>query len=351
MKYNNPNMKFVNKVSNTIGKEINKYKVVVNKSTVPIGTGDKVESKIKSQVNKRKLKINFDVVSNPEFLKEGKAVYDFMNPDRIIIGSSSSKAIKIMKSIYEPLALNNEKRMIVMDRKSSEMTKYAANAMLATKISFINEMSMICERVGANINSVRLGIGSDDRIGYKFIYPGVGYGGSCFPKDVKALEKIASKFNYSTKLIRAVQDINVEQKKNFLSRIIKVVKKGQIVTIWGLSFKPGTDDVREAPSIFIIKELLKKGIKIQAHDPIAISNFKESIADIKSNNIKFYENSYSALDNSSALVILTEWDEYKHFNYKVCSKKMKNKIVFDGRNIYNSLTLKNKGFRYFQIGV
>jgi len=347
----NPNMKYVNKVAKTIGSEINQYKVVVNKSTVPIGTGEKVSRLIKNQIKKRKLELNFDVVSNPEFLKEGKAVHDFMNPDRIVIGSSSSRAIKIMKGIYEPLTLNNEKRMIIMDLKSSEMTKYAANSMLATKISFINEMSIICERVGADINSVRLGIGSDDRIGYKFIYPGVGYGGSCFPKDVKALEKIASKYNYSPKLIKAVQHVNIEQKKNFLNRILKIVKKGQIVTIWGLSFKPGTDDTREAPSIFIVKELLKKGIKIQVHDPIAINNFKKSILGIRPYNIKFYEKPYNALNDSSALVLLTEWNEYKHLNYKSCSKKMRRKIIFDGRNIYNSTTLLNKGFKYFQIGV
>ena len=349
----NVNLSFVYKVAKTIGLNINGYKVIVNKSTVPIGSANKVSKIIKNEISKRQLELNFDVVSNPEFLKEGKAIYDFMNPDRIIIGSSSSKAIKIMTDLYEPLTDHTEKRMLIMDAKSSEMTKYAANSMLATKISFINEIATICEKVGADINNVRLGIGADERIGYKFIYPGVGYGGSCFPKDVKALEKISKNHNYDAILLKAVQKINFQQRDFFCNRVIDRIKKinNKIVSVWGLSFKPGTDDIREAPSIYIIKKLIRKKIHINAHDPIAIDSFSSILTSNEQKYVHFFEDPYDALQNSSLLIILTEWNEYKQLNFKKIHENMIHKIIFDGRNIYNSDLLKNKDIEYNQIGV
>ena len=347
------NMVFVNKVSETIGKNINGYKVIINKSTMPVGSAKQVDKVISNQIDKRQMELDFDVVSNPEFLKEGKAIDDFMYPDRIVIGTSSSKARKIMRDLYKPLISNDTSKLITMSNESAEMTKYAANAMLATKISFINEMSRICENVGANINDVRLGIGTDERIGFKFIYPGVGYGGSCFPKDVKALAKIAQNNNYNSLLIDAVDKINKNQKINFLNRIlVKADKvKSKIVTVWGLAFKPDTDDVREAPSIYIVKGLIKKGIKVQCHDPIASSNFQNELSKKELEFITFYDKPYQALDDSSMLVLLTEWNEYKQLKLKLMSTKMKHKIVFDGRNIYDRVRLEKQKFEYYEVGV
>tara|TARA_Y100001970_G_scaffold288453_1_gene415778 strand:- start:114 stop:1439 length:1326 start_codon:yes stop_codon:yes gene_type:complete len=347
------NMAFVENVSKTIGKNINGYKVIINKSTMPVGSAKNVNKIIKKEIKKRQMELDFDVVSNPEFLKEGKAIDDFMYPDRIVIGASSSRAKKIMRDLYKPLISNDTSKLIIMSNKSAEMTKYAANAMLATKISFINEMSRICENVGANINDVRLGIGTDERIGFKFIHPGVGYGGSCFPKDVKALAKIAENNNYKSLLIDAVDKINKNQKINFLNRILKKTDKvkSKIVTIWGLAFKPDTDDVREAPSIYIIKGLIKRGVLVQCHDPIAIPNFKKELSKKELKSVIFYDKPYKALDNSSMLILLTEWNEYKQLKLKLMSDIMKNKIVFDGRNIYDRIRLERRDFEYYEVGV
>ena len=344
------NLNYVFNVAELIGKNINDYKVIVNKSTVPIGTGDEVEKIILKNMMQKQTHYEFDVVSNPEFLKEGKAVNDFMNPDRVVIGTKSEKAISIMKEVYKPL-INSQNKFLVMDRKSSEMTKYASNSMLATKISFINEISMICEKVGANINDVKVGIGSDTRIGNQFINPGIGYGGSCFPKDIKALEKISLDYNLTPSLIQAVQRVNIEQKNNFLKRVIGQVDKSKIISILGLSFKPDTDDVREAPSFYITNELLDLGYNIKVHDPVAIKNFQSGLDNKNINNISYFDDKYDAVSEADALLILTEWSEYKQINLNRLSKSMSQKLIFDGRNIFDKKKLENLGFTYFQVGV
>ena len=344
-------LKYVLAVAESIGQTIQKRLVVVDKSTVPIGTADKVKATIQAELVKRAVDIEFSVVSNPEFLKEGAAIADFMKPDRVVIGSDSDYAADLMKQLYHPFCMSHD-RFIAMDVRSAEMTKYAANAMLATKISFMNEIANICEKVGADANQVRIGIGSDARIGYSFIYPGAGYGGSCFPKDVKALKKIAEENGYDAKLITSVEDVNDAQKLVISNKIIN--KYGEDLTgltfgLWGLSFKPGTDDMREAPSIYIIKELVKRGAKIQAYDPKAIEEAQECYLN-EVENIEYCTSKYDVLKNATALILLTEWKEFRSPDFEEIKSQLKAPVIFDGRNQYNAFDLEGKGFEYYQIG-
>ena len=345
-------LRYVLAVAKEIGMYMVRHMCVVDKSTVPVGTADLVRKTIQKELDKRKSNLTFDVISNPEFLKEGNACADFLKPDRVIIGAESSEAVEIMQELYAPFIRSNE-LLIVMDIKSAELTKYAANAMLATKISFINEMANICERVGANINKVRMGIGSDSRIGYNFIHPGCGYGGSCFPKDVQALIKTSSKFGYKPEILQAVETVNAKQKMVLVEKIISVFGenlRNQTFGIWGLSFKPETDDMREAPSITLINELTKRGAMIIAYDPKATEEAKGCY--LKDNkNITYVESKYDALNDVDALVLVTEWKEFRSPDFLEIAKRVKCKIIFDGRNQYKEKTLKNYGFDYYQIGV
>ncbi len=344
-------LQYVIAVAKQIGELMTKPMIIVDKSTVPVGTADKVRTTIQTELDKRNLNIKFDVVSNPEFLKEGSAIADFMKPDRIIIGSENKDSIEFLKKIYSPFFRTHD-RFIIMDTRSAEMTKYAANAMLATKISFMNEIANICELVGADANNVRIGIGSDTRIGYKFIYPGAGYGGSCFPKDVQALNRIALENKYQATLIQAVETVNNNQKLVIANKVIKRFGydlTGKTFTVWGLAFKPGTDDMREAPAIYIINELTKRGAKIKAYDPKAINEAKHHyLRDNK--NVSYFENKYDVLDGSDALILLTEWKEFRSPDFDLLKQKLKNSVIFDGRNQYNSFNLIEKGFEYYQIG-
>ena len=344
-------LKYVLSVAKSIGKSMQKRLIVVDKSTVPIGTADKVKITIQKELDSRGSNLEFDVVSNPEFLKEGAAIADFMKPDRVVIGANSEVAFKIMKQLYSPFFKTHD-RIITMDIRSAEMTKYAANAMLATKISFMNEIANICEKVGADANQVRIGIGSDKRIGYNFIYPGAGYGGSCFPKDIKALTKIAKENDYNAKLITAVEEVNDAQKLVIAQKIVKRFGEnlnGFVFGIWGLAFKPDTDDMREAPAIYIIKELVKRGAHIKAYDPKAIPEAKDQyLKDVK--NISYVDSKYDALKESDALVLLTEWKEFRSPDFSRIKLLLKNSIIFDGRNQYNTNDLKEIGIKYYQIG-
>ena len=344
-------LKYVLSVAKSIGKSMQKRLIVVDKSTVPIGTADKVKFTIQKELDSRGSNLEFDVVSNPEFLKEGAAIADFMKPDRVVIGANSEVAFKIMKQLYSPFFKTHD-RIITMDIRSAEMTKYAANAMLATKISFMNEIANICEKVGADANQVRIGIGSDKRIGYNFIYPGAGYGGSCFPKDIKALTKIAKENDYNAKLITAVEEVNDAQKLVIAQKIVKRFGEnlnGFVFGVWGLAFKPDTDDMRQAPAIYIIKELVKRGAHIKAYDPKAIPEAKNQyLKDVK--NISYVDSKYDALKESDALVLLTEWKEFRSPDFSRIKLLLKNPIIFDGRNQYNTNDLKEIGIKYYQIG-
>lgn len=344
-------LQYVLSVASSIGKMLCKSIIVVNKSTVPVGTADKVRNAIQQELRERNLAIEFDVVSNPEFLKVGVAITDFMKPDRVVVGSNNEYATKIMKQLYAPFFRTND-RMIVMDVRSAEMTKYAANAMLATKISFMNEIANICERVGADANRVRIGIGSDKRIGYDFIYPGAGYGGSCFPKDVKALQRIAKEKGYNAKLITAVEEVNNAQKLVIAHKIIKRFGEdlsGHTFGVWGLAFKPGTDDMREAPAIYIIKELVKRGAKINAYDPKAIQEAQHFyLKEIK--NITYCNTKYEVVIDADALILLTEWKEFRSPDFEEIKSQLNSPVIFDGRNQYNAFNLEEKGFEYIQIG-
>jgi len=345
-------LKYVLAVAKTIGQSIKEYTVVVDKSTVPVGTADKVIQTIQNELDKRDLDIKFDVVSNPEFLKEGAAIDDFMKPDRVVIGAESEKAMNIMRELYKPFMKNHD-RFIAMDIKSAEMTKYAANAMLATKISFMNEMSQICERVGADINQVRNGIGSDSRIGYSFIYPGCGYGGSCFPKDVQALAKTAKDFGYTPKILDAVEDVNKNQKFVISNKVIARFGEnldGKTFGVWGLSFKPETDDMREASSITIINELTSRGAKVVAYDPKA--RHEAETYYLKGNDkVSYVDSKYETLKGADALVLVTEWQEFRSPDFIEMKKLLKNPIFFDGRNQFDKNKMNEYGFEYFQIGV
>ena len=345
-------LQYVLEVARDIGRYMSHKMIVVNKSTVPVGTASKVKEVIERELKERGLNLEFDVVSNPEFLKEGSAIDDFMKPDRVVIGANTKESMEIMRELYAPFTHNHE-RFISMDIKSAEMTKYTANAMLATKISFMNEIANICERVGADVNSVRVGIGSDKRIGYSFIYPGCGYGGSCFPKDVKALYKIAKDSGYNPKIIKAVEDVNAEQKRVLAKKVIDRFGEdlsGKIFAIWGLSFKPETDDMREASSLVIIDELTKRGAKIRAYDPKAMEVAKEFyLKDNKS--VEYVKSKYDALDGADAMLLVTEWKEFRSPDFEEMALRLKSSIIFDGRNQYNRQKIEKRGFEYYQIGV
>ena len=344
-------LQYVLSVARSIGEAMEQHLIIVNKSTVPVGTADKIKDVISLALQRRGLDITFDIVSNPEFLKEGKAIQDFMKPDRVVIGAESSFAFEKMKALYSSFFLQHE-RFITMDIRSAEMTKYAANAMLATKISFMNEIANICERVGADVNKVRLGIGSDTRIGYSFIYPGCGYGGSCFPKDVLALKKLAEEVNYKAELIESVDNVNNRQKLIIAEKVIKKYGenlKGHTFAIWGLAFKPETDDMREAPAIYIIKKLIAQGARIKAYDPKATHEAKTFY--LKDYDIEYVESKYEALKGANALLLLTEWKEFRSPDFEEIGKLLKDKVIFDGRNQYNAFNLPSMGFEYIQIGV
>ena len=344
-------LQYVLAVAKEIGKNLNQEVIVVNKSTVPVGTANQVEKAIQKELNQRKVSIPFDVVSNPEFLKEGDAINDFMKPDRVVIGTNSEASLIKMKELYSPFFRTYD-RFIAMDIPSAEMTKYAANAMLATKISFMNEVANICERVGADVNKVRLGIGSDKRIGYSFIYPGAGYGGSCFPKDVNALAKIAKDHNYEAELIESVENVNNRQKKVLAQKVIQRFGenlKGKTFAVWGLAFKPGTDDMREAPSIYVIRELVNRGAQIKAYDPKAMDEAKDFyLKDLS--EVSYSDSKYEVIKDADALLLLTEWKEFRSPDFNELKSQLKTPIIFDGRNQYNAFNLEEKGFEYYQIG-
>jgi UDPglucose 6-dehydrogenase len=336
------------KVASDIGKYMRNYLVVVNKSTVPIGTALKVKAAVQKSLGERKSDIEFDVASNPEFLKEGAAINDFLKPDRIVVGVDSERAEKIMQRLYKPFLLNGHP-LLFMDIPSAEMTKYAANAMLATKISFMNDIANLCEIVGADVNNVRRGIGSDSRIGTKFIYAGAGYGGSCFPKDVKALIKTSDEYHYSLQILKAVESVNENQKLILPAKIREHFGSfldGKKFAVWGLSFKPNTNDMREAPSLVIIEELLKEGAKVTAYDPVAEEEARRRLGD----RIEYASDMYEALIDAAALVIITEWPEFRVPNYKVMEKLMAEKLIFDGRNIYEPAEMLEFGYTYYSIG-
>ncbi|NPA30231.1 MAG: UDP-glucose/GDP-mannose dehydrogenase family protein, partial [Epsilonproteobacteria bacterium] len=333
-------LQYVLKVAEQIGEGMTHEMIVVDKSTVPVGTADKVRAVIAKKLEERGVDIPFHVVSNPEFLKEGSAIEDFMKPDRVVIGADDKKAMDIMKELYAPFTHNHE-RFIAMDVRSAEMTKYAANAILATKISFMNEIANICERVGADVNRVRVGIGSDRRIGYSFIYPGCGYGGSCFPKDVQALNRIALDAGYEPKIIQAVEEVNKAQKKVLAQKVVRRFGEdlsGKTFAVWGLAFKPETDDMREASAITIINELTRRGAKIRAYDPKAMEEAKNFY--LKDNDaVTYCQSKYDALDGADAMLLVTEWKEFRSPDFDEVKKRLKAPVIFDGRNQYNPLLM------------
>jgi len=342
-------LQYVLSVARDCGRNMKDYLLIVTKSTVPVGTAQKVRQALQEELDKRGVNIPFDVASNPEFLKEGAAIDDFLKPDRIVVGLDSPRAEELMKSLYKPFTLNGHP-IIFMDITSAEMTKYAANSMLATKISFMNDIANLCEIVGADINMVRKGIGSDSRIGNKFIYPGIGYGGSCFPKDVKALIHTAEDFDYELRVLKAVEAVNQDQKSVLYNKIMKYFKgdiNGKTVAIWGLSFKPQTDDMREAPSLVIIKKLLEAGVKVKAYDPVAMKEAEHTLGD----TITYAEDQYEALIDADCLLLVTEWPEFKVPNFNIVRKLLNAPVIFDGRNIYEIDEMKRKGFEYFCIGI
>lgn len=342
-------LKYVLEVAKTIGKHLTKYILVVTKSTVPVGTANLVKKTIQDELDKRGLSdLIFDVASNPEFLKEGTAIADFMHPDRVVVGVESDRAKEVMDRLYKPFTINNY-RMIYTDIPSAEMIKYAANAMLATRISFMNDIANLCEIVGADVNMVRAGIGSDNRIGKKFLYSGCGYGGSCFPKDVKALIKTAEDNGYSMQVLKSVDAVNEYQKTILFKKLNNYYRgdlKGKTVALWGLSFKPKTDDLREAPSLVLIKMLLESGVKVRAYDPIAIDEAKKYIG----NKIEYANDIYDATLDADAILLVTEWNEFRLPSWSAIKKIVKTPLVIDGRNIYNGNELRDMGFEYISIG-
>jgi UDPglucose 6-dehydrogenase len=341
-------LKYVIEVAREIGRHMKHYMVIVTKSTVPIGTSIKVRETILEEQKKRGVSISFDVASNPEFLKEGSAIDDFLKPERIIVGTESEEAEKIMRRLYKPFVLNNHP-IIFMDIRSAELTKYAANSMLATRISFMNDIANLCEIVGADINSVRRGIGSDSRIGNKFIYAGAGYGGSCFPKDVKALIRTSDENNYSLDILKAVEKVNDRQKMVLFNKVMDHFKgdiRDRRFAIWGLSFKPNTDDMREAPVLVIIENLLKAGATVIGYDPVAMKEAKRKLGD----SILYADDQYDAIVDADALLLVTEWNEFRTLNYKVIARLLKNKLIFDGRNLYEPTEMREFGFSYYSIG-
>lgn len=336
-------LKYILGVADHLGKILNGYKVIVDKSTVPVGTAEKVHAAIAANY-----KGEFDVVSNPEFLREGVAVDDFMKPDRVVIGTSSDRARKVMSDLYAPFVRSGNP-VIFMDERSAELTKYAANSFLATKISFMNEIAQLCERLGADVDMVRKGIGSDERIGKRFLFPGIGYGGSCFPKDVQALVKSAREVDYDFSILHAVMDVNTRQKRHLMPKINRYFNnelKGRHFAMWGLAFKPNTDDIREAPALYMIEDLLKAGATVTAFDPEAMPNVKGVLGDA----IHYAENMYDALDQADALIIATEWNEFRTPDFLKIVKSLKNKAIFDGRNLFDVSAVKELGFHYDSVG-
>ena len=341
-------LQYVLGVAKEIGKNLDHYMVIVTKSTVPIGTAEKVRKTIQEELNKRNLDLEFDVASNPEFLKEGDAIDDFLKPDRIVIGTDSPKAEETLNRLYKPFVLNGHP-VIFMDIPSAELTKYTANSMLATKISFMNDIANLCELVGADVNNVRRGIGSDSRIGNKFIYAGTGYGGSCFPKDVKALIRTSDENNHSLEILKAVESVNERQKSTLFRKLMKHFDgniEGKKIALWGLSFKPHTDDMREAPALSIIKNLTDAKAEIVAYDPVAMDEAKRRLKD----TINYAKDPYEALIDADALLLVTEWPEFRTPNYDVIKKLLKNNLIFDGRNIFGLDEMKKLGFTYYSIG-
>ena len=340
-------LKYVLAVAKQFGQNINKYTILVTKSTVPVGTAKKVKAAIQAELDKRGVNVPFDVASNPEFLKEGAAIKDFMSPDRVVVGTESEKAKEVMTRLYRPLMLQNF-RVIFMDIPSAEMTKYAANAMLATRISFMNDIANLCERVGANVDSVRKGIGTDSRIGSKFLYAGCGYGGSCFPKDVKALVHTGLENDYHMEVIEAVERVNEKQKSIVYDKILKMAGtvKGKTIAVIGLAFKPETDDMREAPALVVIDKLLKDGATVRVFDPIAMDECKRRIGGV----VTYCENMYDAADGADVFALMTEWHQFRMPSWNVIKKVMAGNIVVDGRNIYDRHELEENGFVYTRIG-
>ncbi len=342
-------LQYVLAVARDCGKYMDDYMLIVTKSTVPVGTADKVRNAVAEELKKRNLSLPFDVASNPEFLKEGAAIDDFLKPDRIVVGLDSERAKELMSNLYKPFTMNGHP-VIFMEITSAEMTKYAANSMLAAKISFMNDIANLCEIVGADINQVRKGIGSDSRIGNKFIYPGIGYGGSCFPKDVQALVRTASEFGYELRVLKAVEAVNKDQKMVLFNKVMHHFNgdiSGKTIALWGLSFKPQTDDMREAPSLVIVQQLLEAGAIIKAYDPVAMKEARHHFGD----SITYCEDQYEALIDADALAIITEWPEFKFPNFKIMKKLLINPLIFDGRNIYDKSQLASGGFNYYCIGV
>ena len=341
-------LKYVLGVAREIGQHMQDYKVVITKSTVPVGTSFKVKAAVEEELEKRGVRIPFDVASNPEFLKEGSAVDDFLKPDRIVVGVEGKRAEKVMRRLYKPFLMNGHP-LLFMDIFSSEMTKYAANSMLATKISFMNDIANLCEKVGANVDLVRKGIGSDGRIGNKFIYPGTGYGGSCFPKDVQALVRTADEYGHSLEVLKAVEAVNYRQKTILVEKIKKHFGskiKGKHFGMWGLSFKPKTDDMREAPSLVIIDALTELGATVRAYDPVAMEEAKRILGD----KIQYAKDEYDAVIDADALILVTEWSEFRMPNYRILEKLMNQKTIFDGRNVYDLEEMRELGFDYYSIG-
>jgi len=343
-------LQHVLKVAETIGQGMTDYKVIVNKSTVPVGTAKKVSTAIRQELEKREASLEFDVVSNPEFLKEGAAIEDFMKPDRIIVGVENPRTAELMRALYSPFNRSRD-RVQLMEPASAELTKYAANAILATKISFMNELANIAEHLGADIEEVRLGIGSDPRIGYQFIYPGSGYGGSCFPKDVKALRQIAKEVGYTAELVTAVDQVNQNQKQVLFNKINKYFNgdlKDKVIAIWGLAFKPNTDDMREASSRELMEALWKAGAKVQAYDPVAMDECRRIYGDHPS--LTLCDEKDDTLKNADALVLVTEWKEFNSPNFDAIKKSLKNAVIFDGRNLFEPSLMQQLGFKYYAIG-
>lgn len=342
-------LKYVLQVAKTIGQHLNKYMVVVTKSTVPVGTAKLVRQTIQTELDKRQIDIKFDVASNPEFLKEGNAIKDFMSPDRVVVGVESEMAKEMLTRLYKPFLINNF-RVIFMDIPSAEMTKYAANSMLATRISFMNDIANLCERVGADVNMVRAGIGSDTRIGRKFLYAGCGYGGSCFPKDVKALIKTADDMGYSMEVLKAVERVNETQKHVVFNKLVVAFAKegleNKTVALWGLSFKPETDDMRESAALVTIDLLKQAGCKIKVYDPVAMTECKRRIGD----TVTYARDLYDAVNDADALLLLTEWNEFRLPNWEIVGKVMNKKLLIDGRNIFEKKELESYGFEYHSIG-
>jgi UDPglucose 6-dehydrogenase len=336
-------LKYVLKVAEDLGPLLKEYTVIIDKSTVPVGTADKVHKRIAA-----KAQVEFDVVSNPEFLREGVAVEDFMKPERVVIGTNSAKARKVMETLYAPYVRQGNP-LVFMDERSAELTKYAANAFLAVKISFMNEIANLCELVGADVDSVRKGIGTDSRIGKRFLFPGIGYGGSCFPKDVQALAKSASDANYNFQILKSVMNVNSMQKTKLVSKIKEHFQgnlKGKTIAVWGLSFKPHTDDIREAPALYNIEELLKEGAVIKAHDPEAMENVKRILGD----KIQYFNTPFEAAEKADAIFIATEWPEFRTPDFEKLSSIVKSKVIFDGRNVYDLDVMKEQGYTYYSIG-